>query len=177
MTKLVALLLLALFLCACSTTKPIIGALPKSNTDYMSSPTELRATYPDIDKHDGPFAHGILFQTIYDMPELREITSQLGEPDKKRLSWWNLYTPIVLTIVGFPPAWILGGSVLVASFHPTAVYRWEKPNYVIEAVVDHPIAFGYDPHLTYWRWYYDPEEKPGEPSRPILTTSNAHKSP
>lgn len=170
MTKYFSLLITVIFMSGCSTTKPVIGKLPVSNADYMQSPIELRTTYLDIDKHDGPLAHGI-FGTIWDMPEMEGVTSKLGDPDKKRPSWWNVYPPLVLAAVGLPPAWVVGGSALIISFHPTSVYHWDKPNYEIEAVVDHPMAFDYEPHLMYWRWKHSPKTEMGV-SRQELSSSN-----
>ena len=154
MRRFVVLFAVLSLLSACATTKPSMGNLPQADADYMVSADELRKQYPDIEKYDGPGSLG-LFGTIYDMPEMTGVNEQLGEPDKKRLSLWNLSGPVVFAAFGLPPVWVAAGGAFVIALHPTVVYEWEKPNYQIEAVVDKPFAFGYDPHLVYWRWYYD----------------------
>lgn len=172
MSKYLLLLISIFFVSACSTNKAVIGKLPESNNDFMRDQAELREIYPDIDKHDGPLSHGV-FASIYDMPEMQGVTSQLGEPDKKRPSWWNIYPAIIFAVFGLPPAWIVGGGALLIPFHPTSVYRWEKPNYEIEAVVDHPMAFDYAPHLKYWRWYYNPGNEKDKSNQELARESSA----
>lgn len=152
-------LILFAFTSGCATqTKTHFGSFPTALIDFELCPEELRTKYSDIDRFDGPYPQGFFFHSIYDLPPVEELKIKWGDPNNKRISWWNLKGPTFMTAMGiafsFPAAITSGFAVFSVAAHPTSVYTWEKGHYSIDCVVNHPMAFNYAPHMEYWRWNY-----------------------
>ena len=132
-------------------------SFPTTLTEFELCPEDLRAKYSDINRFDGPYTHGF-FGSIYSLPPIEELIKEWGDPDQKRISWWNLEDPVYTAAIGigfgWPGAVTAGLAVFSLVAIPTSIYTWNKGHYSINCVVDHPMAFGYDPHLDYWRWEY-----------------------
>ena len=121
-----------LFNSGCSTTSHITK-LPEPY-EFKRNLSTLEAEYPDLTRYSSSGRDWFL--TIFDMPESDPMIEAWDQPHRTRLSWWMLS----------PISWI---------FHPTTCWFWEYENKVIKARIDHPIAFGYKPHI----WKLNVEEQ------------------
>lgn len=124
---------LVLMASGCATTSHI-SELPRSE-EFSRSLADLKAEYPDLTKYSS--AGRDWFVTVYDMPEAEPLQEAWNEPHHTRLSAWMLF-PVI--------PWIL---------HPTTVWTWDYNDKEISARIDHPIVFGYRPHV----WKLNVEEK------------------
>lgn len=154
--------LLPLLLIGCATTRTHFESIPLEESAFKMQPVDLRGKYPDINKHDGPHAHGF-FGTVFDMPPMQELEKSWNKPDSKRPSWWNVWRGVTTIGVGLaisaPPALIAGVTTYVLAVHPTSVWEWDKGDYKVSCVVDYAAALKYEPHLVYWRWYYKKDDE------------------
>ena len=117
------------------------GRLPDSSE--FDKPVEtLWQEYPELADCQ-PSAGRILICAIWDMPYAQDLIDKWGEPDARTWSWWNV----------MPFCW-------VPPFHPMSNWEWRKSDKRITATIDHPLGYGYEPHV--WLLSIDTVPKPGE---------------
>ena len=116
----------------CATTSHITK-LPKP-AEFKKELSTLNMEYPDLTKYSSSGRDW--FVTIFEMPGAGPLTEAWNKPSHTRLSAWMLF-PVI--------PWI---------FQPTTVWTWEYENKIITARIDHPLAFGYRPHV----WKLNVEE-------------------
>jgi len=104
-------------------------SLPDSSEFHKPVET-LWQEYPEMAQCQPTFSRQWLWCSIEDMPYAQDLVDKWGEPDERSVSWWNL----------MPFAW-------VPPFHPFTVWEWEKSDKRITATVDHPLGYGYEPHV------------------------------
>ena len=102
--------------------------------EFTKELPQLKQEYPDLTKYESP---GI-FVTIFDMPEAGPLKDAWSEPHSTGFSAWML----------LPPMWLL---------HPSNYWYWEFEGKRVSALIDRPIAFGYQPHV--WKLKVVDKEK------------------
>lgn len=116
-------LCLFLFVSGCATTAHFTK-LPKP--DQFNKPVhELKAEYPDLTRKESIWSS----LTIFDMPEVRELTDIWGEPHDTGFTYYML----------IPVNWV---------FHPSNYYYWQFEGRKLSALIDRPLLFGYRPHVV-----------------------------
>jgi hypothetical protein len=102
-------------------TSSFIGLLPTPD-EFKNPLPQLKKKYPDLTKFE--YSSGF----IYKMPSATPLTDVWGKPQRKGFSAWML----------FPPMWL---------FNPTNYWYWDFEGKKVSALIDHPMAFGYKPHV------------------------------
>ena len=102
--------------------------LPNAD-EFSKSLPELKQQYPELTRYEPSFGR-YWFTAISDMPPAQDLVDKWGEPNEWHMSWWNL---MLFTVI--PP------------FHPMSRWYWHMGDKVVEVLVDHPIAYGYRPHV------------------------------
>ena len=102
-------------------TSSVIGLLPTPE-EFKTPLPQLTKKYPDLSRYEK--SSGL----IYKMPRANPLIDTWGKPQRKGFSAWML----------FPPMWL---------FNPTNYWYWDFQGKNVKALIDHPIVFGYKPHV------------------------------
>ncbi len=142
-----------LCLTACITPNKF-GALPTQSADFRLPPTELRASYPDIDKYDKELRAFFLVPPLADV-----LIEKWGEPQQKESQWLSYSGPYLAigaagVFWGPVPPLVAGGWLFAVKPVPTVDYYWLKEDYCIRASIDRHMANGYQIHMHSWTWHY-----------------------
>ena len=116
------LILVAAVFSGCATSSHF-GKLPTPQ-EFSKPLPQLQAEYQDLTKYSG--AGRDWFVTVYGMPEAEPMVEAWNEPHRKRISPWS--------IVGL-------------FIHPTTCWYWKFEDKEVKARIDHPIIFGWKPHV------------------------------
>ncbi len=122
-TKALIMLMIAGLLSGCATSSHF-GSLPTPQ-EFNKPLPQLQNEYPDLTKYSG--AGRDWFITVYGMPETEPMVAAWDQPHRKSIS----------------PLSILGLFII----HPTTNWYWEFEGKEIKARIDHPILFGWKPHV------------------------------
>lgn len=115
---------LAILLCGTGCASHF-GALP-ARQEFSKPVAELTQQYSELTSYK-PSCGRYLFTPIWDMPYADDLVAKWGKPDKSRISWWNL--------ISFP------------LIHPMARWYWEIEGKTVDALIDRPVIYGYEPHV------------------------------
>jgi hypothetical protein len=126
----VGLVVCAFYVTGCATATHF-EKLP-SKQEFSKPLGELRTQYRDLTRFSG--ASRDWFGSIFDMPEAESMIQAWDPPQRTAISWWSL-----------PGLFI----------HPTTCWYWTFGDKEVKARIDHPIAFGWRPHV----WKLRVEEK------------------
>lgn len=114
-----------------------VKSLPSPEEFHMSADS-LYDMYPELGALKFEFGK-FMFSPVWKMPYTEEFVERWGEP-KSKGGWssWNL-----LPFTALPP------------FHPMTTWEWEFGDKTVTATIDHPVIYGYEPHV----WYVTIEPK------------------
>lgn len=116
-----ALLFVVLFVSGCASH---FESLP-TRQEFSKPLAELHQQYPELTNYNPTFAR-YMFTGISKMPYAEDLIAKWGQPDESIISWWNLLDPI---------------------YHPMTRWYWNIENKTVDALIDHPIAYGFEPHV------------------------------
>jgi len=108
---------------------------------------DLFTKYPDIEKYNKIFR----WEYLGELPEMREVYTKLGKPDKSEFSLWNANQFIIMGLA-FGPVIAVGVGSIFFFMQPVYVEEWNLENYVVKAYVQQPLVLGYDSRLWYFDW-------------------------
>ena len=97
--------------------------------EFSKPLSELKQQYPELSRYEPSFGR-YMCTAIWKMPYAEDLVAKWGEPDEWHVSWWNLVLGCVI-----PP------------FHPTSRWYWYMEDKTVEALIDHPLAYLYEPHV------------------------------
>ena len=118
---LISFVALTFFGCATSTH---FTKLPTPH-EFKKPLQQLKEEYPDLTRYEE--IH--LFDTIFRLLEAGPLELTLGEPHSTGFSSWMLW----------PPTWLID---------PREYWFWEFNGKRVSALVNRPLAFGYQPHVS-----------------------------
>lgn len=112
---------------------PLANVPVKDQVNHLTV-SQLLAQYPEIQRlNRSPFSPS--GGTIWNMPHVRPLVAAWGKPDERPFSFWNF-----MPFGAIPP------------FHPTSHYVWHFRTKSATALIDHPVVYGWQPHVWTLRW-------------------------
>jgi hypothetical protein len=115
------LLFVVVFVSGCASH---FEALP-ARQEFNKPLAELHQQYPELTNYSPSFGRH-MFTPMLKMPYAEDLIAKWGEPTETSFSFWNLLDPIG---------------------HPMTRWYWNIEDKTVDALIDHPLLYGYAPHV------------------------------
>jgi len=152
--KKLILFLTVFLLCSCVAKKPIVE-IPKSESDFTMSPTEILKVYPSIKENSLEY----IADATSKIPPYSTFEQQWGTPVSKQKEWaqyiarvgYNFglgYSALGELTTSWP---VFGAIVTLPAPTPNQTYTWDKGDYSIDVTFAN-LMFGNGKEPLYWKW-------------------------
>ena len=90
--------------------------------EFKKPLAQLTQEYPDLTKYE------VMPLLISSMPKAEPLRLAWGQPHQSKYSWWS-------SCMGF------------FIFHSCSTWQWQFEDKEVYALIDHPLGYGYRPHV------------------------------
>ena len=148
------LFLTVFLLCSCAAKKPIVE-IPKSESDFTMSPTEILKTYPSIKENSPEY----ITDAKAKIPPYSTFEQQWGTPVSKQKEWGQYIARVGFNfgltysaLSEISTAWPIFGAIFtLPTPTPNQTYTWDKGDYSIDVTFT-DLMFGNEKEPLYWKW-------------------------